>query len=45
MLLDYSSNVDTSLPLGPLFDCKQDTSQPTYKKCVYLLQTQYNVLK
>lgn len=31
MLLDYSSNVDTSLPLGTLFDCKQGSSQSTYE--------------
>lgn len=31
MLLGYSSNVDTSRPLRTLFDCKQDSSQSTYK--------------
>lgn len=31
MLLDYSSNVVTSLASGTLFDCKQDSSQSTYE--------------
>jgi len=31
MLVDYSSNVDTNLPLRTWFDCKQDSSQSTYK--------------
>lgn len=30
MVLDYSSDVGTSLPLRILFDCKQDSSQSTY---------------
>lgn len=39
MLLDYSSNVDTRIPLGTLLDCKQDSSQSTYENVLSLANT------